>query len=88
MGALTVARMREVEAEAGLTPASKAESADNNATDGSLDAADAEFLQPPQAPAPQEVRLAADQVVRLLSVQRLLSRVNAGRAHLRVQGTC
>lgn len=73
MGALTVARMREVEAEAGLTPAPKAGGKAPPVADAGSDAADAEFVQPPQAPAPQEVRWAADRLVLLVSVNSPLT---------------
>ena len=56
VGALTVARMREVEAEAGLTPAPAADGAAGGGAEAEPAGADPEFAPAAQAPAAAEVQ--------------------------------
>ena len=56
VGALTVARMREVEAEAGLTPAPAADGAAGGGAEAEPAGADPEFAPAAQAPAAPEVQ--------------------------------
>jgi hypothetical protein len=56
VGALTVARMREVEAEAGLTPAPAGDGAAAGDAEAKPAGADPEFAPAAQAPAAPEVQ--------------------------------